>query len=331
MQNEWTTNLVNLRDYLSDKFPSRMEALRYAETAGLRLAMLQQPTRPRDMWHEVINAAMPNRSDRLEQIIDAVLRDFPEDNILLAAKKGQLTDISSYVVMDSRHWRGAPTQELEKIISGRSSLLPVHFLEFGTKASRAVAKLVVHQCDKKWSGTGFLTGGFLVTNQHVLPNKDAALHCQFTFNFQIMAGGGEAEVTLEAFAAASRFHTSEEHDISVVQLADGVNTRWGQLELSEQMPVPWSPANIIQHPQGRPKEVGLHHNFVAFANEERVQYLTDTEPGSSGAPVFDDEWKVIAVHHSGGRIVEPGTTRRYYRNEGISARLLGNLLNDWGC
>ena len=46
----------------------------------------------------------------------------------------------------------------------------------------------------------------------------------------------------------------------------------------------------------------------------------DQEPGSSGSPVFDKEWNVVALHHSGGWVTEPGVqdpTHQFYRNEGI--------------
>jgi len=36
------------------------------------------------------------------------------------------------------------------------------------------------------------------------------------------------------------------------------------------------------------------------------------------SPVFDDEFKVVAIHHSGGMLVEPGTQQRYLRNAGTS-------------
>lgn len=41
-------------------------------------------------------------------------------------------------------------------------------------------------------------------------------------------------------------------------------------------------------------------------------------PGSSGSPVFDDDWEVVALHHSGGWLREPGVKLTYYRNEGIA-------------
>jgi V8-like Glu-specific endopeptidase len=53
--------------------------------------------------------------------------------------------------------------------------------------------------------------------------------------------------------------------------------------------------------------------------DRRIHYLTDTLPGSSGSPVFDQRWRVVALHHSGGWLREPGSEskRAYLRNEGI--------------
>ena len=35
------------------------------------------------------------------------------------------------------------------------------------------------------------------------------------------------------------------------------------------------------------------------ANGTRVRYRTNTEPGSSGSPCFDQNWSLVALHHSG--------------------------------
>jgi hypothetical protein len=76
--------------------------------------------------------------------------------------------------------------------------------------------------------------------------------------------------------------------------------------------------NIIQHPGGHYKKISMQNNFVAYADARHLQYLTSTEPGSSGSPVFNDDFVVVGIHHSGGNLLEPGTERHYLRNAGSS-------------
>jgi endonuclease G, mitochondrial len=58
--------------------------------------------------------------------------------------------------------------------------------------------------------------------------------------------------------------------------------------------------NIIQHPNGEPKQLALRENKVTGLPENRfLHYRTDTAAGSSGSPVFNDQWDLIALHHSG--------------------------------
>jgi hypothetical protein len=55
----------------------------------------------------------------------------------------------------------------------------------------------------------------------------------------------------------------------------------------------------------------------------RVHYRAPTEGGSSGSPVFNNQWQVIALHHKGGKVGMPrlnGLTGTYAANEGISIR-----------
>ena len=54
---------------------------------------------------------------------------------------------------------------------------------------------------------------------------------------------------------------------------------------------------IIQHPSGAPKKIGMIHNVVRSVDDDVVQYLTDTEGGSSGSPVFNEQWGLVALHH----------------------------------
>jgi V8-like Glu-specific endopeptidase len=62
-----------------------------------------------------------------------------------------------------------------------------------------------------------------------------------------------------------------------------------------------SPLFILQHPQGTPLKLALDTEAVVSvnANGTRVLYRTNTEPGSSGSPCFDQNWQLVALHHSG--------------------------------
>ena len=54
---------------------------------------------------------------------------------------------------------------------------------------------------------------------------------------------------------------------------------------------------IIQHPQGGVKKIGMIHNVVRYVDDDVIRYWTDTESGSSGSPVFDEQWQLVALHH----------------------------------
>jgi V8-like Glu-specific endopeptidase len=59
--------------------------------------------------------------------------------------------------------------------------------------------------------------------------------------------------------------------------------------------------NIVQHPRGDPKRVALRNNLVSGADETSIRYFTDTDVGSSGSPVCDDRWQVVAIHRGAQR------------------------------
>jgi endonuclease G, mitochondrial len=75
-------------------------------------------------------------------------------------------------------------------------------------------------------------------------------------------------------------------------------------------------ANIIQHPGGDPQQVTLRDNQVVKTLEHFIHYEADTQPGSSGSPVFNDQWQLAALHHSGVPDEErPGVYRLRNGNE----------------
>ena len=51
---------------------------------------------------------------------------------------------------------------------------------------------------------------------------------------------------------------------------------------------------IVQHPRGEKKQIALRENRIVDVLDSFLHYEADTEPGSSGSPVFDDRWQVSA-------------------------------------
>jgi len=56
--------------------------------------------------------------------------------------------------------------------------------------------------------------------------------------------------------------------------------------------------NIIQHPQGRKKEVTVQENELNDVHANVIHYFSDTDYGSSGSPVFNNTWDLMALHHA---------------------------------
>jgi hypothetical protein len=77
---------------------------------------------------------------------------------------------------------------------------------------------------------------------------------------------------------------------------------------------------VVGHPLGGGLSFSLQDNLLLDWDQRRVHYRTPTEPGSSGSPVFDDQWRLVALHHAGKSDMrklngKPGT---YEANEGIN-------------
>ncbi len=87
--------------------------------------------------------------------------------------------------------------------------------------------------------------------------------------------------------------------------------------------------NIIQHPGGSYKKVALRNNAVYSAEHPRLHYLADTLSGSSGSPVLDDSWSVIALHRAAiTKSVQFQGRELQYVNEGIQMHAILAALED---
>lgn len=195
---------------------------------------------------------------------------------------------------------GAPfsTVKQEKII-GINNLKQISWVAQGLACSRSVCRILT----PSGLGTGFLVASDLVmTNHHVIPSKEIAKATRVEFNYQL-AFDGSFESACRYDLDSERFYTDAELDCTVVKVLEASQNPplrdWGYLALNPGAdPVPGEHVSIIQHPNGGLKQIVMTANQVVGVNTPYLWYTTDTLAGSSGSPVFNDLWQVIALHHA---------------------------------
>jgi V8-like Glu-specific endopeptidase len=312
----WNRTLFNLRDVLASLYPMVPESRQVVVKAGLNPLRIAFDAKAINNWFNILEETQKHH--KVQAIVEVAHGEYPENEWLALAQQGNLPAIKGPDIKEDVTWRGPDdADQLEKIIGAQSTLLPISFLEVGLLKARSVARVV--RADGA-SGSGFLTSdNLLVTNHHVLPTEADAQGAVVQFNYQETVARLNAPVEEFRLAPQDVFVTSpmEEDDWTAVHVQGNPNEKWGALKLARANPKVQDRVNIIQHPGGGPKQIALYHNVVVFVGNNRLQYLTDTLPGSSGSPVFDSDWRVVALHHSGGWLREPGSKRTYFRNEGI--------------
>jgi endonuclease G len=89
--------------------------------------------------------------------------------------------------------------------------------------------------------------------------------------------------------------------------------------------------NIIQHPLGLPKMIAIRNNYLTARTDRTLLYETDTQEGSSGSPVFNDTWDIVALHHWGEPFLEKTDDRGdpipVTVNEGVRISAIYNNLS----
>lgn len=251
---------------------------------------------------------------------------------------------------------------LERIIGETNDLLGIRFFDGGRKASQAVCRIALKLGNGHVGyGTGFMVSpSLLLTNHHVLGSAEEAQRAAAQFRFE-PGEQGDAPMPVEFDLRPDRFFLNDrDYDFALVAVAPaarngGKLSDFGYCPLiaAEGKIIPGEPVNIIQHPLGGLKQVVIRENKLldlpkptnADPNLDRyAQYEADTDRGSSGSPVFNDQWEVIALHHSGvpktndkgelvdkaGNVFDPKREPQrifWIGNEGIRVSRLVNVIS----
>jgi endonuclease G len=201
---------------------------------------------------------------------------------------------------------------LERVLGG-NDLSPVNYLERGTLVARSICRVRLR--DASGATVGFGTGslvapGVMLTNHHVIGGVADAGTALAEFDYELDVRGEQKPVVTFAVRADPAPIALERLDFCLAAISprstDGqtVLTSFGWLPLN---PTPGKAfvgeyLSIIQHPGGELKQVCVRENKLLKYDEagaDTLWYNTDTVAGSSGSPVFNNSWQVVALHHSG--------------------------------
>jgi len=197
----------------------------------------------------------------------------------------------------------------ERIISG-NDLQDVNYLARGARAARAIARIVIRTPSGQLAGygTGFLIAPrVLITNHHVLETDASAARSQAQFEYEVDIDGRPLTPVTFGLEPNELFFSSKDLDFTVVAVAALAEVGEARLGTYGCLPLVGTKGKvadgewltIIQHPGGERKQVCVRENKLLKRDKDVLWYSTDTLGGSSGSPCFNNDWYVVALHHSG--------------------------------
>ena len=221
---------------------------------------------------------------------------------------------------------------LEKIL-GKEGVVSLAWYRLGLDRTQAVVKIL----DKlgEGFGTGFLIrGGDLVpafgdtfvvlTNAHVM-SDDSAVQAKYG-----SLAPEDAKAVFEAndaagqrqFAVKKLLWTSppDKLDATLFEI-DPPLTSDKPYAVAKRLPVVdgVQKVYVIGHPKGGGLSISLNDNLFLDCDDCLLHYRAPTEGGSSGSPVFNQQWDLIGLHHAGSTAMHRlrGQEGTYAANEGI--------------
>ncbi|QJB31936.1 DNA/RNA non-specific endonuclease [Chitinophaga oryzae] len=194
---------------------------------------------------------------------------------------------------------------------GKNDSVYSNFVELISQAKQRVGRIAIKQGNRNVAfATGFMVSyNLLLTNWHVFKTKASVADSEVQFFYELDIHGSPGSAVSFALDADRFYYASKELDYCLVAVspADTTGTRsindigylfldpaLGKLGNEEEEAL-----NIIHHPNGDYKQLSLRENLFIKIAPTSIWYKTDTAPGSSGSPVFNDQWQVVALHHMG--------------------------------
>jgi S1-C subfamily serine protease len=227
---------------------------------------------------------------------------------------------------DDRSPAVAARLHAERLMERRSRLMPIELAKWIADAAPSIAKLRLRFGDTVAHGTGFLIqDDHILTNHHNVrdPNLGMISSVIAEFDYEEAFAG----TALVRKGAVDSIISDADHDWAVIRLEAPVKRP--PLKLGTPYDIgPDDTVVIIQHPQGAYKQFALEPLAVRYVDDQRIQYVADTQQGSSGSPVFNSRMQIIALHQAEAdmTVEVEGEPQVIWRNQGIHySKLMSGL------
>lgn len=270
--------------------------------------------------NKFVRQGLVNDDPQLSKTLEAAITELKKDETIRKASPRQKARRKDFLVGQFENAEIAEIR-LERIMAG-NDLSDINYLAIGLARARSVGRVVIRDRGRTTGyGTGFLVApGVLMTNWHVLRTETAVRDSIVQFRYERDVRGADTEPVEFAFRIDPAPIIDREMDMALVRV-EPLSTDAQSLEAFGWLQLNPTPGKafvgeyltIIQHPGGERKQVCVRENKLLKFDDGSpfVWYQTDTVGGSSGAPVFNNSWDVVALHHSsvprtrkiGGKVV----------------------------
>ncbi len=194
---------------------------------------------------------------------------------------------------------------------GKNDSVYSNFIELVKDVKQKVGRIAVKTGNKNIGyATGFMVSECLMlTNWHVFKTIEKVADSEIQFFYELDTLGNPCSFV--AFKLQSRSFYSSNKDLDYCLVAVSPMDITGKKNLKDIGYLYLDPAlgklgseeqeslNIVHHPDGDYKQLSIRENLFKKITPTTIWYESDTAPGSSGSPVFNDQWQIVALHHMG--------------------------------